>query len=66
MPKTLISTLALAAVLATTALPALAHPPGGYGDLVEAVAPAVCFYRSDLDPGTRQRPTPRIGSSARV
>ena len=43
MPKTLISTLALAAVLATTALPALAHPPGGYGDLVEAVAPAVVF-----------------------
>ncbi len=43
MTKTRLSSLALAAALSVTALPALAAPPGGYGDLVEAVAPAVVF-----------------------
>jgi len=41
LPVAVAATLALTPVLAPTA--ALAVPPGGYGDLVEEVAPAVVF-----------------------
>lgn len=52
MPTPRLKSTALAAAIVSTAMPALAHPEGGYGDLVEKVAPAVVFIEvtSDVTP----------------
>lgn len=42
--------LLLSSVLAGSATIAMAHPPGGYGDLVERVSPAVVFIEVESAP----------------